>query len=147
MSSRSQWPHCLRRGSAAVRLLGLWFRIPPGAWMFVSCECCVLSGRGSCDGPIPRPGEFYRVWCVWVWSWGPDNEEALAHWGLLRHRKKRFVMSKRAQIECRILEPPVFACEYYVVNTEFYRLPWKEEWFQHSTSETRRLTYLIRHII
>ena len=28
------------------------------------CECCVLSGRGLCDGPIPRPGEFYRVWCV-----------------------------------------------------------------------------------
>jgi hypothetical protein len=20
----------------------------------VSCECCVLSGRGLCDGPIPR---------------------------------------------------------------------------------------------
>jgi hypothetical protein len=25
--------------------------------MFVSCECCVLSGRGLCDGPIPRPEE------------------------------------------------------------------------------------------
>ena len=33
----SQWPRCLRRGSAAVRLLGLWVRIPPGAWMFVLC--------------------------------------------------------------------------------------------------------------
>jgi len=20
-----------------------------------------------CDGPIPRPAESYRVWCVWVW--------------------------------------------------------------------------------
>jgi hypothetical protein len=23
-------------------------------------------------------------WCVWVWSWNLDNEEALAHWGLFR---------------------------------------------------------------
>jgi hypothetical protein len=32
--------------------------------MFVSCECCVLSGTGLCDGPIPRPEESYRLWCV-----------------------------------------------------------------------------------
>jgi hypothetical protein len=32
--------------------------------MFVSCECCVLSGRGLCDGPIPRSEESYRLWCV-----------------------------------------------------------------------------------
>ena len=31
------------------------------------------------DGPIIRPEKSYRVWCVWVWSWGLDNEEALAH--------------------------------------------------------------------
>jgi hypothetical protein len=24
----------------------------------------VLSGRGLCDGLIPRPEEFYRMWCV-----------------------------------------------------------------------------------
>jgi hypothetical protein len=24
----------------------------------------VLSGRGPCDGPIPRPEESYRLWCV-----------------------------------------------------------------------------------
>jgi hypothetical protein len=24
-----------------------------------SCECCVLSGRGLSDGPIPRPEKFY----------------------------------------------------------------------------------------
>ena len=34
---RFQWPRGLRRGSAAVRLLGLWVRFPPGAWMFVLC--------------------------------------------------------------------------------------------------------------
>jgi hypothetical protein len=32
--------------------------------MLVSCECCVLSGRGLCDEPIPRPEESYRLWCV-----------------------------------------------------------------------------------
>ena len=47
----------LRSGSAAAHLLGLWVRIPPGAWMFVSCECCVLSGRGMCIGLITRPEE------------------------------------------------------------------------------------------
>jgi hypothetical protein len=61
---RSQWPRCLRRGSAAVRLLGLRVRIPPGAWMSVSSECCLLSGRGLCDGLITRPEESYRMWCV-----------------------------------------------------------------------------------
>ena len=52
------------RGSAAARLLGLWVRVSPEAWMSVSCECCVLSGRGSCVGLITHPVESYRVWCV-----------------------------------------------------------------------------------
>jgi len=26
------------------------------------CECCVLSGRGLCDGPIPLPETSYRMW-------------------------------------------------------------------------------------
>ena len=45
----------LRTGSAAARLLGLRAGIPLGAWMSVSYECCVLSARGLCDGPIHRP--------------------------------------------------------------------------------------------
>jgi len=61
---RTQWPRGLRRRSASARLLGLWFRTPPGAWMSVCCECCVLSGRGLCDELIPRPEESYRLWCV-----------------------------------------------------------------------------------
>ena len=36
-SGWSQWPHGLRRGSAAARPLGLWVQIPPGAWMSVVC--------------------------------------------------------------------------------------------------------------
>jgi hypothetical protein len=41
-------------------------KIPPGARMFVCCECCVLSGRVLCDGLIIRPEESYRLWRVVV---------------------------------------------------------------------------------
>jgi hypothetical protein len=37
---------------------------PAGAWMSVSYECCVLSGRGLCVGLITLPEESYRVWSV-----------------------------------------------------------------------------------
>ena len=63
---RSQWPRVLRRRSAAARLLRSWIRIPPGACMFVCCECCVLSGRGLCDELITRPEESCRLWCIVV---------------------------------------------------------------------------------
>ena len=53
--NRPRWPHGLRRGSAAARLLGLRVRISPGD-MDV-CECCVLSSRGLHDGPFTRPDE------------------------------------------------------------------------------------------
>ena len=52
--------------STAACLLRSWVRILPGAWMFVCCECCVLSGRGLCDGLITRPEESYRLWHVVV---------------------------------------------------------------------------------
>ena len=63
---RSQWPRSLRRRSAAARLLRSWVRIPLRAWIFVSCECCVLSGRGLCNKLITRQKESYRLWCVIV---------------------------------------------------------------------------------
>ena len=84
---RSQWPSGLRRGSTADRLLGLRVRIPPEAWMSVCCGCCVWSGRGLCDGPIARPEESYRLWCVIVWSTNLENEAALVSVGQLRNRK------------------------------------------------------------
>ena len=63
---RSQWARGLRRGSYAALLLRLWVRIPRTAWMSISCECCVLSGTGLCDGLIIRPEESYRLCCVVV---------------------------------------------------------------------------------
>jgi hypothetical protein len=62
----SQSPCDLRRRSSGARLLRSWVRIPAEAWMFVCCECCVLSGRGLCDGLISRPEESYRLWRVVV---------------------------------------------------------------------------------
>ena len=61
LSSGHRVPHGLRRLSVASRWLGLWVRIPPGTWISVSCDCCVLSGRGLWDGLIPRPREPGRV--------------------------------------------------------------------------------------
>ena len=37
---------------------------PAGIWMFVSCECRVLSSRVLCIGWIACPEESYRLWCV-----------------------------------------------------------------------------------
>ena len=48
----------------AAHLLRSWVLIPPGAWIFVCCECRVLSGRGLCDELITRPEESYRLCCV-----------------------------------------------------------------------------------
>jgi len=66
---RSQWPRGLRRGCAAASF-------QPGTWKSVCCVCCVSSGRGLCYGPITRPEESYRVWCVWAWSRNLDSPEA-----------------------------------------------------------------------
>jgi len=63
---RSHWLRDLRRRSTAAHLLRLWVRIPPGAWISVYCECCVLSGRGLCDELITCLEESNRLWCVIV---------------------------------------------------------------------------------
>jgi hypothetical protein len=93
MSNISHWPTTcrfqrpcgLRQGSSAADLLGLWVSTLPETCLSVCCECCVLSCRGLWFGLITRPEKSYRVWCAWVWSWSLDNEEPLAHWGLLGH--------------------------------------------------------------
>jgi hypothetical protein len=54
------------------------------------CVCCVLSGRGFCDGLITRPEESYRMWCVVVCdqetSW---YEEVIARAGLQNQRNNK----------------------------------------------------------
>ena len=63
--SRSQWSCVLGCKSEATRLLRLWVRIPPWAWMLICCECCVCC-RGLCDELITRPEESYRLWYIVV---------------------------------------------------------------------------------
>ena len=62
----SKWTFMSQRPRG--RLLGLWDRIPPVAWTFVSCECYMFWGRDLCVVLITRSEESYRLWCVWVWS-------------------------------------------------------------------------------
>ena len=57
-------------------------RIPPSVRLSVFCDCCVLSGKSLCDGPISRTEGTYRMWCIWVWWRYLENEETLCHLGL-----------------------------------------------------------------
>jgi hypothetical protein len=96
----------LRRGSAAAVLLGLLVRILPAAWM--SCllwALCVVRYRSLRWSDHPSRGA-YRVGCVWVRSWSVDNEEALAHWGLLCHGEKTTVL----------------ICDFSVVKVKYVKL-------------------------
>jgi len=53
--------------------------------MDVCCECCVLLGRGLCDGLITRPVESYRLWRVVVCDQETSkNEEAKARYGAVK---------------------------------------------------------------
>ena len=59
----SQWPRSLRHGTTATPWLRLWVRI-----IFVSCECCVSSGRGFCVGVntcSEDSEDSYRAWSVY----------------------------------------------------------------------------------
>jgi hypothetical protein len=63
---RSQGPRRLRYRLVAARLLGLRVRIPPEAWMFVSCKCYILQIDVSATGRSLAQGnstECARVMC------------------------------------------------------------------------------------
>jgi len=52
--------------------------------------CCVLSGRGLCDGLITRPEESYQLCCIVMCDLeNLKNEEAITRVGSQRHRKKK----------------------------------------------------------
>jgi len=56
--------------------------------MSVCCECCVLSGRGLCDGLITRSEESYRLWCVVVCDVETSkNEEVITRVGPQSERR------------------------------------------------------------
>jgi len=85
-------PRGLRRRSAAALLLRSWVWFPLGAWTFVRCECCVLSGRGLCDGVITSPEEFYWLWRVVVCDLEtPKNGETMVRVGPQSHGKNIYI--------------------------------------------------------
>jgi hypothetical protein len=61
--------------------------------MSLSCDCCVLSGRGLCDGLITRPEESYWLWCVWVWSCKLEKWRGLGPLGAVEPLKKTHYVS------------------------------------------------------
>jgi len=63
--------------------------------MFVCCECCVLSGRGLCDGLVTRPEESYRMWRVVVCDLETSNEEAKARYGTVENTTERVVTPRK----------------------------------------------------
>jgi hypothetical protein len=61
--------------------------------MSVSCECCVLSGRGLCDELVQRSPTDCGVSQMCVTMKPRRNEEAQAYIGLSSHMKKKKVRS------------------------------------------------------
>ena len=77
--------------------------ISTGALISVSYECCELSGRGLCDGPITRPEESYCVWCrsvieeVYIgglWPLGLSSREKRKRWIAANYSLKRKVCGR-----------------------------------------------------
>jgi hypothetical protein len=70
-------------------------KIPLKAWMPVSCECCVLSGRGLCVGLITHPEESLpSVVCLNMSViTKPHKRRPRPKYGPKRHRKKKLFMA------------------------------------------------------
>jgi hypothetical protein len=102
--SRCQWLRGLRRGSSAC-LLGLWVRIPSGAWVRVSCECCVLSDGSlrrthhSSNGVLPSVCMCVCV-CLSVIS-KPQQWGGLAHQRVLAPRQTSWLIVCRNVTDSR----------------------------------------------
>jgi hypothetical protein len=56
----------------------------------VSWRCCVLSGRGLCDGPITRPEESYRPWRVCLFVSRGVRVKPRMYYSLLAYCTARF---------------------------------------------------------
>ena len=87
LTRRSQW----RKSMAWVcgRSLAGTVGSNPCGVMDISCECCVLSGRG--DELNTRPEESYRLWCVVVCEIETARmREAMTRAGPQGHKKRKY---------------------------------------------------------
>jgi hypothetical protein len=66
--------------------------------MFVLCKCCVLSGRGLCDGLITRPEESYQLVRRCVWYRNLEHEEAKARYRAVKNTTTMSCNAKKKQI-------------------------------------------------
>jgi hypothetical protein len=98
---RSQWPRSLRRRFAAACLLRSWARIQPGAWMFVFCECCMLSLRRadhSSRGVLPTVVRR----CVWSrkpQEWGGHD----LRWVAAPQKKVTYSVMRYKDYNCDVI--------------------------------------------
>ena len=83
-----------------------------GAWKYFSCKCCVLC-TGLCVRLITRQEESYRMWCVWVWSWSLDNEEADDPWNKISE------MYRGIHVKCSIFLSDFI--ETWIFSTDFWK--------------------------
>jgi len=119
LNRRSQWARGLSRSSTAARLLRLWVRIPPGAWIFVCCECWLLSGKRS----LRRIDHLSRgvlptvVRCC-VWSRNPENEEAKARYRAVKVQSHMGCNARETNISLNLMSQVIKAP--ILINVKMY---------------------------
>jgi hypothetical protein len=119
---RSQWPHSLRRGSAAARWLILRNWTPRRKCTSVCCECCVLSARGLCVGVITRSGVLPSVVCLTecdceAWIHGKPWPEYAPKY----HREKKIHIMGEWQSKAAALQVMLkIDCKMFICNYKFY---------------------------
>jgi len=73
---RSRWARCLRCGLLPLASWDCGFESRRDIDV---CPFRVLCVSGLKVGMITRPGDSYRISCVWVWSWSLDSGKVVAH--------------------------------------------------------------------
>ena len=79
----------------AAPLLGLWVRIPPRAWMFISCELLCVRWTSLRRAYHSSRGVLLNVVRSGVWSRNRKNEEAIVRAGPQRHRMMMMMLIGR----------------------------------------------------
>jgi hypothetical protein len=96
-------PVGLRRRSTVTRLLRLWDRNSPGAWMsVVILVCCQVEVSGRADHSSREVLLTVVRHCVW--SRDLVNEKVLAHWGL-RAKNREYISRVTYTYVCAVYKP------------------------------------------
>ena len=111
---QSRRPCGLRRRSAAARLLGLWVRIPPGAWMsVVSVVCCQVEVSATGWSLVQRSPTDCGASCVTYLVETPRMRMLWLTGGPQRHGGKKFcynVLNTASFINISHIHAYIHAC-------------------------------------